>query len=177
MTCNTEVFVSPDVNFGHCKEKIMDKCSLTSGIYHLAHFERKSLFFLKWLIGGLSFLTVLFSLFFCSLHKFISMLCFLKSFVQPGCWSHSHKHWLQLFIWLLPIHGPNTLLKAWCYKCCLDSFSETLVQSNCLKLELNFWVMIPFKKIIEYCRTLKILRSYFGIIYGCWKPLCCRMCF
>lgn len=47
MTCNTEVFMSPDVNFGHCKEKIMDKCSLTSGIYHLAHFERKSLFFLK----------------------------------------------------------------------------------------------------------------------------------
>lgn len=35
------------------KEKITDKCSLTSGIYHLAHFERKSLFFLKWLIGGL----------------------------------------------------------------------------------------------------------------------------
>lgn len=57
-----------------------------SVISHLASFEKIVFvcsFFLKLLISDLSFLTILFSLFFSSLQKIIYMPCFLYSFGQP----------------------------------------------------------------------------------------------
>lgn len=62
------------------EEKIIDKCNLTSGIYQLAHFERKSLFvFPK--MTDLSFLRDLSSL----------TILFPKSCLCCAFWTHLSK--------------------------------------------------------------------------------------
>lgn len=158
------------------KGKIIDKCSSTSGIYHLAHLKlRVCLFFLKWLIGGLfSNNPLLPFLLLPSQNHFYAVL--FELICPARCWSHSHKHWLQLFM-AVASTWPRYFIKSLVLQVLLGFFLWTLAQNNGLKLTLNFWVMIWLKKdhwILENTENIgKLLWNHFG----CWNLLLCRMCF